>query len=77
MAEGQAGVLEFFNLFLPSLVNFLVPASLMHFSVPKGVPDSATEFRRPKHGGVVVIWLFALGYVASIFTYLWVNASLM
>ena len=50
--------LEFFHLFFPSLVNFLVPAALMQFGVPKGVPDSATEFRRSKHGGVVVIWLF-------------------
>jgi Na+/H+ antiporter NhaD/arsenite permease-like protein len=57
--KGKLEFLEFFNLFLPSLVNFLVPAALMHFHVPKGVPDSATEFRKPKHGGMVVIWLFA------------------
>lgn len=57
--KGKLHFLEFFHLFFPSLVNFIVPAALMHFSVPKGVPDSATEFRKPKHGGVVVIWLFA------------------
>lgn len=57
--KGKLQFFEFFHLFLPSLVNFLVPAALMHFSVPKGVPASATEFRKPKHGGIVVIWLFA------------------
>lgn len=64
--KGKLEFLEFFNLFLPSLVNFLVPAALMHFSVPKGVPDSATEFRKPKHGGVVVIWLFAATIVTAV-----------
>lgn len=56
--KGKLQFLEFFNLFLPSLVNFLVPAVLMHFSVPKGSPDAAVEVRKMKPGAVVVIWLF-------------------
>ena len=51
--------LEFFHLFLPSLVNFLVPATLMHFSVPKGMPEPASVARRLKPGAAVVIGLFA------------------
>lgn len=50
--------LEFFNLFLPSLVNFLVPAVLMHFSVPKGTPEPVSEITRLKPGGTVVMLLF-------------------
>jgi Na+/H+ antiporter NhaD/arsenite permease-like protein len=57
--KGKLQFLEFFNLFLPSLVNFLVPAVLMHFYVPKGMPESASEIRRLRPGGAVVIWLFA------------------
>jgi Na+/H+ antiporter NhaD/arsenite permease-like protein len=57
--KGKLQFLEFFHLFLPSLVNFLVPATLMHFRVPKGMPEPATEIRRIKPGGVMVIWLFA------------------
>lgn len=56
--KGKLGFFEFFYLFLPSLVNFLVPASLMHFSVPEGTPESSREIRRLKPGGTVVIWLF-------------------
>ena len=56
--KGKLGFLEFFYLFLPSLVNFLVPAVLMHLSVPKGTPEAAGEVRRLKPGGAVVIWLF-------------------
>jgi Na+/H+ antiporter NhaD/arsenite permease-like protein len=57
--KGKLKFLEFFHLFLPSLVNFLVPAALMHFSVPKGAPESVSENRRTKPGAAVVIWLFA------------------
>jgi Na+/H+ antiporter NhaD/arsenite permease-like protein len=57
--KGKLQFLEFFNLFLPSLVNFLVPAIFMHFSVPKGRPPSSGEIKRLKPGGIVVIWLFA------------------
>ncbi len=56
--KGKLKFLEFFHLFLPSLVNFLVPAALMHFRVPKGRPEAELEFRRFKPGGAVVIWLF-------------------
>lgn len=50
--------LEFFYLFFPSLVNFLVPALFMHFRVPKGTPESGGEIRKLKPGGAIVIWLF-------------------
>jgi len=56
--KGKLKFVEFFHLFLPSLVNFLVPALLMHFSVPKGAPEPMREVVSLKHGGVVVILLF-------------------
>ena len=57
--KGKLQFLEFFHLFLPALVNFLVPATLMHFSVPEGMPEPVTETRRLKPGAAVVIGLFA------------------
>jgi len=57
--KGKLQFLEFFHLFLPALVNFLVPATLMHFSVPKGMPEAVSETRRLKPGAAVVILLFA------------------
>lgn len=56
--KGKLQFLEFFHLFLPALVNFLVPAALMHFGVPRGMPEATNEVRKLKHGGSVVIGLF-------------------
>jgi len=56
--KGKLGFFEFFHLFFPSLVNFLVPAVFMHFGVPKGMPNAEGEIRHLKTGGAVVIWLF-------------------
>jgi Na+/H+ antiporter NhaD/arsenite permease-like protein len=57
--KGKLQFFEFFYLFLPSLVNFIVPAAFMHFGVPKGQPEPWQEVRKIKPGGVVVMLLFA------------------
>jgi len=49
---------EFFALFLPSVVNWLVPAAIMHFAVPKGMPKTSTEIIKLKRGAIIVILLF-------------------
>jgi Na+/H+ antiporter NhaD/arsenite permease-like protein len=56
--KGKLEFLEFFRLFLPSLVNFVVPAAFMHIGVPKGMPAPTSETKKLKPGGAVVIWLF-------------------
>lgn len=56
--KGKLSFFEFFNLFLPALVNFLVPAVFMHFSVPKGAPEPITEITRLKPGGAMILVLF-------------------
>lgn len=59
----QRGIMsfwEFFQLFVPSLVNWAVPALIMSFAVPNGVPASAgTGITQVKPGGFVVAALFA------------------
>jgi Na+/H+ antiporter NhaD/arsenite permease-like protein len=64
--KGKLEFLDFFHLFLPSLVNFLVPATLMHFGVPKGAPEAASAIGKLKPGAVVVIWLFAATLVTAV-----------
>lgn len=64
--KGKLGFFEFFYLFLPSLVNFLVPASLMHFGVPKGMPEASGEIRKLKPGGAGVMWLFLATLVTAV-----------
>lgn len=64
--KGKLDFLEFFHLFVPALVNFLVPAALMHFGVPKGTPEPARLDRKMKPGGAVVILLFAATIATAI-----------
>ena len=49
---------EFFALFIPAAVNWLIPAALMTYAVPRGNPKTSAEHIRVKHGGYVVIALF-------------------
>src|SRR5699024_4805999 len=53
------GFAVFLLLFIPVLVNFVVPAALMHFAIPDGAPEAGTETVRIKRGGWAVIALFA------------------
>ena len=57
----QKGVVEFsefFVLFLPSVVNWLVPAVIMSFTIPNAQPDEVTEQAELQYGAWVVCGLF-------------------
>jgi len=57
----QKGIVDFwtfFSLLVPSLVNFLVPAALMHFAIPDLKPEATTEKIRMKRGAKVIMVLF-------------------
>jgi Na+/H+ antiporter NhaD/arsenite permease-like protein len=56
----KAEFFDFFRIFLPSLVNWLVPALLMFFALPGGKPDSAVNHNRIKPGGIGICLTFAL-----------------
>lgn len=65
----QKGVVpfgHFFSLLLPSVVNFLVPAAIMHFWVPKEFPKSAGKPQPMQHGAMGIIVLFLLTIVTSV-----------
>ncbi len=49
---------EFFSLGLPCLVNFFVPAVVMHFFVPKETPNPSTSTVWLRRGSKRVIFLF-------------------
>ncbi len=57
---------EFFALFLPSLINWLVPAVLMSFAVASGRPEAVSEKVVIKKGGFVVMALFMLTIVMAV-----------
>ena len=65
----QRGILPFstfFALFVPSLVNWLVPALLMHFAVPQGNPPPASGRVRIKRGAWVIVGLFVVTIVLAV-----------
>jgi NhaD family Na+/H+ antiporter len=65
----QRGLVEFwtfFALFLPSLVNWLVPAVCMHFAVPAGQPAVETGHVRVKRGAAMIVALFAVTIVLAV-----------
>jgi Na+/H+ antiporter NhaD/arsenite permease-like protein len=58
--KGLVEFTEFFALFIPSVVNWLVPAVIMSFFLPNGAPDKGDESVMIKPGGIVVIFLFLM-----------------
>lgn len=57
----QAGLVkfqEFFALFVPSVLNWLVPAFIMSFFIEKGKPAAMKDVVTIKRGGFVVLGLF-------------------
>ncbi len=55
--QGLVRFEEFFALFLPSLVNWLLPATLIAFSVPHARPAVAADATHVKRGGWIVVGL--------------------
>lgn len=52
--------LEFFRLFIPSLLNWFIPAFFMSLTIPHAQPQCSTEKISMATGGRMVIGLFAL-----------------
>jgi Na+/H+ antiporter NhaD/arsenite permease-like protein len=64
--KGVVGFLDFFHLVLPAVVNFLVPAALMHAAVPRGAPAAAGERVTMKIGALRIAVLFAATIVTAV-----------
>jgi Na+/H+ antiporter NhaD/arsenite permease-like protein len=56
----KAEFFEFFRIFLPSVVNWVVPALCMHFALPAGRPARGRDDADVKYGGFVICALFAV-----------------
>jgi NhaD family Na+/H+ antiporter len=63
---GDVDFWAFFALFVPSLVNWLVPAGFMHFAVPDGQPQSGGKLVPMKRGAKRVIFFFLLTIVTAV-----------
>jgi NhaD family Na+/H+ antiporter len=57
----QKGIVPFetfFALFIPSVVNFVVPAAFMHFAIPNVTPPPSDEVIEMRRGAKRIIFLF-------------------
>ncbi len=57
----QKGVIPFtgfFSIFIPSAVNYIIPAAIMYFAIPKENPEQSKEKVTLKPGAVITIFLF-------------------
>jgi Na+/H+ antiporter NhaD/arsenite permease-like protein len=67
----QKGLVEFwqfFDLFIPSVVNYVLPALIMQFALPAGRPGPIVDAGggRLKHGGLPIAGLFLLTIVTAV-----------
>ncbi len=56
----QAGIVEFFTffkIFFPSVINYIIPAAVMYFFIPKEKPEVSSEKVIIKRGGKFIIFL--------------------
>jgi Na+/H+ antiporter NhaD/arsenite permease-like protein len=56
--KGHIQFTEFFALLIPSIVNWVVVASILSFALPSGKPDPVHEEAHLQHGAWVVVGLF-------------------
>ena len=65
----QKGMVEFwgfFALFLPAVVNFVVPAAIMHFAIPQENPTASGEVVPMHRGAKRIIALFLLTIATAV-----------
>jgi Na+/H+ antiporter NhaD/arsenite permease-like protein len=65
----QKGVVhfgDFFALFIPALINWLVPAALISMTIPHAKPSARTEPVQVKYGGYVIVILFLITIAGTV-----------
>ena len=69
----KADFFDFFQLFVPSLVNWLLPALLMHLALPSGKPDAEARRNAIKPGGIGICVSFALTIAITVIGRQWLG----
>ena len=65
----QKGIVDFwtfFNLFIPSIVNYVIPATIMSFFVSTGQPTAQSGTTKMKRGAIPIIILFILTIATAV-----------
>jgi Na+/H+ antiporter NhaD/arsenite permease-like protein len=64
--NGRVGFFTFFSLFIPSVINYLIPAVFMHFALPKGQLPGTQDRIVMLRGARSIIGLFLLTIVTAV-----------
>ena len=64
--KGLVSFEQFFSLFLPSLVNFIIPAGIMHFAIKNEKPEAVEGNINIKSGGIVITFMFLLTIATAV-----------
>ena len=64
--KGQATFGQFFYLFIPSLLNWIVPAAIMSMVISREIPEAMTETIQMKFGAKRIIFLFVITIVTAV-----------
>jgi Na+/H+ antiporter NhaD/arsenite permease-like protein len=65
----QSGVVpfvDFYSLFIPAIVNFALPAMVMHFWIPKEQPAAVGKAPVMKRGAIAMIVLFLMTIITAV-----------
>lgn len=63
---GHVAFMQFMDLFLPSLINYLLPALVMSWFLPTGMPDVIHEHVELKRGARRIVGLFILTIITAV-----------
>jgi len=72
-SNGPIDFWVFFSLFIPSLVNWLVPAAAMHSFVPKGKPESGGKRILMKRGARTIVAMFLFTIALAVTFHSWLS----
>jgi Na+/H+ antiporter NhaD/arsenite permease-like protein len=64
--QHKIGFWGFFVLFVPSVINFILPAAIMHFAIPDARPAQVKEAIRMRRGAVWIVALFLLTIATAV-----------
>ena len=64
--KGLVDFQQFFVLFVPSAVNYLIPAGIMHFAIKNEKPDAIDEKIDIKNGGILITGMFLVTIATAV-----------
>ena len=64
--KGKVGFGQFFDIFIPSVINWLVPAAIMSRSIGKASPSVCTDSVKMKTGAVMMMALFLMTITTAV-----------